>query len=44
VITQGNTIVRWFALGMLATATAAMFVISMRGNFLYGYGIGLSLD
>jgi hypothetical protein len=33
---------RWFVVGMLAIATAGMFIISMRGNFLYGYAIGQS--
>ena len=31
---------RWLVIGVLTIATAGMFVVSMRANYLYGYGIG----
>ena len=33
---------RWLVIGVLTIATAGMFVVSMRANYLYGYGIGQS--
>jgi hypothetical protein len=39
-VTVGAQITRWVAIGALSAATAAMFLISLRGNYLYGYGIG----
>ena len=41
-MTAGAQITRWVAIGALSAATAAMFVVSLRGNYLYGYGIGQS--
>ena len=38
----GAQITRWVAVGALTLATAAMFLISLRGNYLYGYSIGQS--
>jgi len=32
--------VRWVVLAALSLATAVMFAVSMRGNFLFGYSIG----
>jgi hypothetical protein len=40
VIFQGEQVTRWVVVAALAVATGAMFVISMRGNYLYGYSIG----
>lgn len=31
---------RWIVLGALSLATAVMFAVSLRGNYLYGYGLG----
>ena len=39
-IFQGEQVTRWIVVAALAVATGAMFVISMRGNYLYGYSIG----
>lgn len=36
----GGQVTRWIVVLALGVATAAMFVISMRGNYLYGYSIG----
>lgn len=41
-MTTGARVTRWLAIGALSAATAAMFVISLRSNYLYGYGIGQS--
>ena len=38
----GSNLTRWLAIAMLTVATGVMFLISMRGNYLYGYGIGQS--
>ncbi len=35
-------VTRWVVVSVLGLATGAMFVISMRGNYLYGYSIGQS--
>ena len=40
--TEGGEFVRWFVMGVLAVATVGMFAVSMRANYLYGYGIGQS--
>lgn len=39
---DANLVTRWMSITVLALATGAMFVISLRGNYLYGYGIGQS--
>src|ERR1044072_5219599 len=39
-MTVGLHLTRWLAIGALSAATACMFLISLRGNYLYGYGIG----
>ena len=39
-MTAGVHVARWLAIAALSLATAAMFLISLRGNYLYGYGIG----
>lgn len=39
-MTAGARIAHWIAIGALSFATAAMFVVSLRSNYLYGYGIG----
>lgn len=39
---DANLVTRWMAITVLALATGTMFVISLRGNYLYGYGIGQS--
>src|SRR5690242_7678267 len=36
--------VRVVVIVVLAIATAAMYAVSMRANFLYGYGIGQNPD
>lgn len=41
-MTAAAKITRWIVVGALAVATGAMFIISLRGNYLYGYGIGQS--
>src|ERR1700694_5917875 len=38
----GVQLTRWLAIAALAAATATMFLISMRGNYLYGYALGQS--
>jgi hypothetical protein len=40
--TEGGEFVRWFVMAVLAVATVGMFAVSMRANYLYGYGIGQS--
>src|SRR5437773_1984020 len=35
---------RWLVIVVLTLATAGMFVVSMRANYLYGYGIGQTRD
>lgn len=37
-----SRVVRWLVILALSTATAGMFLISMRANYLYGRGIGQS--
>src|SRR5438876_714664 len=34
--------VRWIVITALGVATLGMFAVSMRANYLYGYGIGQS--
>jgi hypothetical protein len=41
-VRAGVQITRLVAIGALSAATATMFFISLRGNYLYGYGIGQS--
>jgi hypothetical protein len=40
--TGANVVTRWLVVSVLGAATLGMFLISMRGNFLYGYSIGQS--
>jgi hypothetical protein len=35
-----SRVVRWVVLVVLTLATGTMFAVSMRANYLYGYGIG----
>jgi hypothetical protein len=35
-------VTRWIVIAVLGLATVAMFAISMRGNYLYGYSVGQS--
>src|SRR5262252_8255342 len=39
-ISAGDRLVRFVVIGALIFATAVMFVVSSRGNYLYGYGLG----
>jgi hypothetical protein len=39
-VRQTSTVVRWVVLAALTAATALMYAISLRGNYLYGYGLG----
>lgn len=39
-MTFGLRLTRWLAIAALTVATGAMFLISLRGNYLYGYGLG----
>src|SRR5215472_11542501 len=41
-ISAGDRLVRFVVIGALIFATAVMFVVSSRGNYLYGYGLGQS--
>src|SRR5262245_32725027 len=36
--------VRWLVIAILGLATAGMFIVSMRANYLYGRSIGQSAD
>jgi hypothetical protein len=40
--TDSSRAVRWLVILALSAATAGMFVISMRANYLYGRSIGQS--
>ena len=37
-----DVVLRWFVVAVLGVATVGLFLISMRGNYLYGYSIGQS--
>src|SRR3990170_3539424 len=37
---ESGQITRWLVLAALSLATAVMFAVSLRGNYLYGYGLG----
>src|SRR5438046_1341241 len=37
---ESGQITRWAVLAALSVATAVMFGVSMRGNYLFGYGLG----
>jgi hypothetical protein len=39
-MTANGPVMRWCVIGALGAATAAMFLVSMRGNYLFGYEIG----
>jgi len=39
-VREPSIVVRWTVLAALSAATALMFAISLRGNYLYGYGLG----
>ena len=38
--TNGNQIVRWLVIIVLSAATAGMAAVSLRANYLSGYGFG----
>ena len=42
VTAEHSRAVRWVVMIVLSLATATMFAVSMRANYLYGYGIGQS--
>jgi hypothetical protein len=37
---ESAQITRWIVLAALSLATLVMFAVSLRGNYLYGYGLG----
>lgn len=37
---ESSRVMRWIVLLALSAATALMYLISLRGNYLYGYGLG----
>lgn len=37
---EGERLTRWIVLLALTTATAVVFLVSLRGNYLYGYSLG----
>src|SRR5262245_60669411 len=39
-MTASAQLSRWLAIAALTAATGTMFLISLRGNYLYGYGLG----
>ena len=39
-----NQAVRWLVIGVLSVATAGMVLVSLRANYLFGYGFGQSED
>lgn len=39
---ESGQITRWLVLAALSLATAVMFAVSRRGNYLFGYSIGQS--
>ena len=39
---ESGQITRWLVLAALSLATAVMFAVSLRGNYLFGYSIGQS--
>jgi len=39
-VSESSGVMRWIVLLALSAATALMYVISLRGNYLYGYGLG----
>ncbi len=40
IVGKSSRVMRWIVLLALSAATALMYVISLRGNYLYGYGLG----
>jgi hypothetical protein len=43
-LSEQSGAVRFLVLGVLSSATAGMFAVSMRANYLYGFSIGQSAD
>lgn len=41
---DGSRAVRWLVIIALSVATAGMFLVSMRANYLYGRSIGQSAE
>jgi len=41
---DSNQAVRWMVIAVLSVATAGMVVVSLRANYLFGYGFGQSED
>lgn len=39
---ETNPVLRWMVIAVLSIATAGMVAVSMRANFLFGYGFGQS--
>jgi hypothetical protein len=37
---ETNLIVRWLVITVLSAASAAMVAVSLRANYLFGYGFG----
>src|SRR6266487_4597862 len=40
IASEPSQVMRWMVLVALSAATALMYLISLRGNYLYGYGLG----
>src|SRR5258708_6867423 len=40
IASEPSRVMRWTVLVALSASTALMYVISLRGNYLYGYGLG----
>ena len=41
---ESNQIVRWLVIIVLGAATAGMAAVSLRANYLFGYGFGQTAE
>src|SRR4026208_492519 len=41
---ETNLIVRWLVIAVLSAATVAMVAVSLRANYLFGYGFGQTAE
>ena len=41
---ETNPIVRWLVIAVLSAATTAMVAVSLRANYLFGYGFGQTAE
>ena len=41
---KSSRMVRWFVILILSVATVGMIAVSLRANYLFGYGFGQTLE